>query len=218
MPLVATQTVRCAFVGDYLGRPCVNTLDMFCGDGDGVSNPRQTNIDVMLETLMNAWVDHMLGGLAADYETRYISWVDLDTATGATGLKASTASHAFPLNGGQGGVPYSGNTALLMTKYAVSARGQRNGRWFLPALTESVMTGNTVDTSHIDDMNTLGADFVSAATETGTLATTHYYPVVVHTHTDNSTTPPTVTYVGQDRVQAMVASSTVASQRRRVRP
>lgn len=218
MTLVVPQTVRCAITGVYLGRPCVNMLDMFTGDGDGVSNPRQTNIDVMLESLLNAWTNHMLGGLAAGYEAEEIRWVDMDSETGATGTKSASSSHTWPLPGGQGGESYSANTTLLMTKVGTSARGQRNGRWYLAALTESVVSGNTVSSSHVDDMNGLGSAFLEAMTETGVLATTHYYPVIVHTSLDKTTTPPTPVYVSQSQIHTMVASAQVASQRRRNRP
>jgi len=218
MPLVAPQIVRCAFNGTYLGRPCVNTLDMFAGDGNDVSNPRQTNIDTMLETLFNAWTDHMRGGFSTGYAVNSLTWVDLDTADGATGIKTSSDSHTWPVNGGQGGEAYSSSVALLMTKIGTSARGQRNGRWYLPALTESVVSGNTVDSDHIDDMNGLGSAFVEATTETGDLATTWYYPVLVHTHTNKGTTPPTIEFVGTSQIHSFVAQSQVASMRRRNRP
>lgn len=218
MALVAPNIVRCSIVGSYLGRPCVNMLDMFTGDGDGVSNPRDTNISVMLETLFNAWTDHMLGGLAAGYSAQSIQWVDLDTEYGTTGTKTSSASHTWPLPGGQGGEAYSANTAMLMTKFSASARGQRNGRWYLAALTESVVSGNTISSSHVDDMNGLGSAFVEAVTETGVLATTHYYPVLVHTHTDKTVTPHVIDVTGITQIHQFVASAQVASQRRRNRP
>lgn len=218
MPIIVPQVVRCSINGTYLGRPAVNVMDMFCGDGDGVSNPRQTNIDVMLETFMNAWIEHMINGLSTEYQTQSITWVDLDSEFGATGTKTSTASHDFPRNGVEVGNPYGAQVAHLMTKVGTSARGQRNGRWFLPGLTESNVTGNMLTSGHLDDMNAFGSQFVEATTETGVLATTHYYPVIVHTKSDNIVDPPVVVVTGTSQIHDMVCSAQVASQRRRNRP
>jgi hypothetical protein len=217
MPLVAERLCRYALNGTYLGRPSVNILDMNINNNGGI-NSRTADVVEVGGVVLDSFVEHCLGGMAASYTLHSVSFVDLDSADGPTGTITGTGSHTLPLPGGQGGNSYSANSALLVTKQGASARGSRNGRWYLSALTESVVDGNIVDSSHLADMRDILGDMLANLTETADLAAPQYFPVILHTQTVETGGVKEIHYRGFSQIHGFAVSDTVASQRRRVRP
>lgn len=216
-PIVAPDVVRFSMNGDLLGRPCVNMLDMVVLD-ERVSPDRAEAIEGVAEKMIDGWCDNILGALTVNYAFNSVTWVDLNSLDGSTGIRTSSESHTLPQAGGATGQSYGANSAVLVTKVATSARGQRSGRWFLPAVTEQFTDGNFVTSAYLEALQTACSDYLEQMTQTSPVSGIQFFPTVVHTKNEGTKENPDIVYVGNNQIHDLQPQQRIASQRRRNRP
>lgn len=216
MALVAPSIVRFTINGTYLGRPTANVLDVLIVD-ELAPEDRAQGAENYAEYLRGQWTDHVLPLLSSSYSAESVTFVDLDSETGATGRARNEVSPVWPRAGGISGVPYAGSVALLVTKGGNARRGQRQGRWFLPGLSEANVTGNTVDADMVAAVNVELAEMLEALSAGEGLPFEGALPVVVHTKNVGTPTDPVIEYEGHSTITSLTAQGRVASQRRRNR-
>lgn len=215
-PLVATDVCRFTINGTYLGRPVANVLDMVVLNM--TQGPRRDVLDDVAGDIIDAWDSHILSWVNDEYQAESVSYVDLDSEDGATGTKSSTTDTSWPANGRSGGDPYAGSVAALVTKETTSARGQRNGRWFIAGLDESFVSGNLIDATVATGIQTELGDLVEELTETGVTVDFEKFPTVVHTQIVGTGDNKAIVYKGNTQITNFALNRRVASQRRRNRP
>ena len=215
-PLVAIDVCRFTVNGTYLGRPTANVLDMVVLNN--TNGPRQDVLDDVAGDIIDAWDSHILSWVNTGYEAVSVSYVDLDSEDGVTGVKTSTTDTTWPNNGASDGDPISGSIAALVTKQCPSARGQRNGRMFIAGLDESFVSGNLIDAGVAVGIQTELGDLLEELTETGVTADYEKFPTVVHTQIAGTPENPVLIYKGNTQITNFALNRRVASQRRRNRP
>lgn len=217
MALIAPNIVRYTINGTYLGRPTANIMDMYVEDETGVGT-REDRIPQVADILQGAWDQHILPNQSSSFTAVSVSWVDLNSEDGVIGTVSSGAGGVWPAPGETGGNPYTGAVACLITKAATARRGQRQGRMFLPGLTEAYVSGNEIDSTYLNDLQPALDLFVNQITYSDLAPFEGFWPVVVHTRNDGTPTNPVIVFTGASRVEEMSAQVRVASQRRRNRP
>lgn len=217
MPLVFANLVRYSINGTYLGRPWVNVIDMVV-DANGGSNTREADVEEVAGVVLGNFNDHVLDGLNTSVQFNSVSWVDLTALDGSTGNITGANGTNLPQVGTEGGTPYAASVSMLVTKQTVSARGQRQGRWYLVGATEQNVEGNMFTDSHVDDMNTALSLCLEGLTETADLAAPQYYPVVSHTSNHGTTEHPVYEVDAVTQIHDFIPQKQIASQRRRNRP
>lgn len=206
--LEAPDTIRYTLHGSYLGRPVATVLD--CHLEEGIGSEYSAQIYEYAGDILNNWVEHIVAGLSNQYVFERIAWLDLDEG-GWTGERTSTSEHSLPAAGVDTGQPVSGNTAMLITKVTGARRGERQGRMFLPGITEGAIEGNFLSASYVEAWNEENlASFLEGISDTPDIGTTERYPVVLHTIDG--------VYQSKSKVTALTLQGRVASQRRRNRP
>lgn len=155
--LVAPGICRYAINGSYAGRAVVNILDMKI-DTTGSTISRDEAIEAQAELIIDGWTVQVLDYLVVDnYSANELTWVDLDSLTGSTGAKSSTAVSNWPDNGLGAQEPMPGNVALRVNKRTNAARGERQGRMYLCGVAE-----NQTDNAN---PNALSSAFVTGGNE-----------------------------------------------------
>ncbi len=215
MALVFPNICRYVIEQTFLGRPAINILDM---DVQEHEISRAEAVFNVAGDIINNWDDHVMGALAEGVSFNAVSWVDLNTPDGPTGRRTSTSDTTLPKAGGASGNTSPASVAMLVSKQTVSARGQRQGRWFLPGVTEQWLNGNTIESSFIASVNTGLQSFLDGVSDEVPIEAVAKFPVVLHTTTKGVDGPIPPLAVGASRVLALTADSRVASQRRRNRP
>lgn len=218
MALVAPGICRYSLNHTYLGRPAVNILDIhLIGSGPGGPG-RETKIERMGRKIIDSWVGTIMQSLSSSTTFNSVSYVDLDSEDGVTGTVVAGDGVSLPQAGAGAGAPISANTTTLVTKQGLSARGQRNGRWFLTPPTEDNINGNTIAGSYVTALqgrlDTFLLDMING--DDPDVGTTSM--AIVHTKNTGTPTDPIITWTGNTDVIKLVANNQVASQRRRNRP
>lgn len=215
MALTVPGTCRYSVNGVSDGRAVVNVLDMII-DTTGSVGSREDAIDSQCGIIINEWCDHILPFLSSTYTFNNVSWVDLDSATGSVGSRASTSQETLPQPGGDGGAPLSVNAAMLVRKVTTVRRGARQGRMFLSPTTEVNTSGNVLTPGLISGLNTNLASFLGNVNQEDADPTEYQSQLaVVHVLTRDADGNP---LTGESTaVSALVVQSRLASQRRRLR-
>lgn len=217
MVLVAPDVVRYSINGTHLGRPAVNILDMVVQVG-GLGASRADGIKETGEQIINTWVDQMLINLTNTYSFVSLSYIDLNSADGATGEMTASDDYSLPRPGLGGGQPLPASVAMLVTKQTNAGRGSRPGRWYVPGLGEGSVEGNFINGAELVAINERLSDMVERLTETGSVQGVEYFPTVIHTRNIGTPSDPVIEYVNNTQITNLSASARVASQRRRNRP
>lgn len=217
MALIAPSVARYTINGTYLGRPTANIIDMFIVQEVGILD-RDDRVAQLAEFIRVQWNDRILPAQSTSFTAESVSWVDMNSVDGTVGVVTGSGGTAWPNQGETGGNPYSGSVAALITKQAVARRGQRQGRMFLPGLSESYVSGNELDATWLNPLNGQLAQFVADLSATDVLPFEGFYPCVTHTRNDGTPTNPDIVFNGTSRVVSMAVEVQVASQRRRNRP
>lgn len=217
MALVAPTVCRFAVNAVYLGRPAVNVLD-YVVVPSGVGGPaRVAAIEQQASTILGAWTQSVMNNLAVAYEAQSVSWVDLDSASGSTGVVTTGLGETWPAPGELPGSPYAASVAGLVTKSGQSQRGQRTGKMFLAGMTESYVDGNSLTGAYVTDMNAGLATFLGVTSLDGAGSVTESFMCVVHTLNAGTPSDPDIVYNGETTVGTLTINPRVASQRRRNR-
>nr|CRY94090.1 hypothetical protein [uncultured prokaryote] len=212
MALVAPLVCRYTINGTLFGRPTAQIIDVQLSDGSGVGLAREDAVEDMAATILETYVDTFRTGQNAAWAFTSVTWVDLNSADGSTGIMTQTANETLPQNGAVSGEALPASVAALVTKAGSSARGRRRGRMFMPGLSEANVSGNLLLTNYINAMQPLFDAFllvlnVGAPTDPSPWSRM----VVVHT------TGGGQNYAGVSAVTSLALEQQVASQRRRNR-
>jgi hypothetical protein len=226
MAYVVNGVCRYTINGSMNGRAVANVLDVFI-DTTGTVTARPTAVQAFAGIVLDAWHNRILPTICAVYTAQSVTWVDLDSATGTVGSRASTPTHTWPFAGTNAIAAQAGNACALMHKNLSSTRGSRKGRMYLPGLAESYTdpaAPNVLTTSAISAYTTALNSFYNDVhlTAGGPFAyDTH--PVVSHVltrepidpaHPDR--VPAPLTGVGIT-VTSFTIDPVLATQRRRLR-
>lgn len=200
--LIVPKVCRYALVGAWPNaRPIVNVIDMEIPDN--VGEDRVEACITVGEDLRNAWQDHVLNLVSQDYLFVRVDYVDLDSADGSTGTLSPDPGRKTRGDINQAPLPPS--DAVIISKVATSARGQRSGRIFLSGAPEMYVDQNGV---LIPSYRTLVDDnmdnFLESISDTGIVGV-EKYPVVVHARTSTSS-----------RVRSMPSTPLIGRQSRRI--
>jgi hypothetical protein len=193
------------------GRPASNVIDVSL---DEFGTDRATAVRDLADKMNSPYQIQILGGLPSQVHFTGAHYIDLDSATGITGM---TPPHAGdPVVGGRSGAMDQANTAILVHKQSDAARGHRNGRWFLPGIlsTDSADDGTLV--SSILSSTQTGVNAYKTAIEgiglpLGFTVATR----VVHVTAKDSDGNPTAW--NSTDISSFVVDPKVATQRRRLR-
>jgi len=208
VPLVIENVCRFTAHGTIHDRPWANVIDMELQAF--VFDERNDVIQDQARIIINEWADKWGGGVGAGWVFTGVSWVDLNSAEGNTGLRTNSPQRALPVAGSGGGETLAGAAALLVRKLGSSGRGVRPGRWYIPGVTESQVNGNVLISSFPANYQTRADDLLSGLNQTGgTILDYESHLVVVHTQ-DGLTGSFT-------RVNSLQVDSRLATQRRRLR-
>jgi len=216
MPLVAPLCVRYTINGTNNGVNVANILDFNVVPNDVTDMSRSHACEVVAKDLVDHWFDDVATLLCSSYTFTGVSWVDLDSETGSVGSVSAGNTVTLPQSGSDDADPYSGQVAVLVQKISVNLRGARKGRFYVPGLSEDRVSGNHLNSGFVSGLNGAFSDFLEHMTSTGTLDTTLYYPVVIHTRTHRDTIPPTIVYVSNTQINSFSVEGTTATQRRRI--
>lgn len=218
--LIWPNAVRFSINGTYGGRNVANVFDMRIDDVS-VGAERDDAIFDQAGDILNAWTTNLLPIVVNDYTALSVSWVDLNSATGTTGTRSSTADETWPQNGATSSDPTPGNVAALITKVAPGGgRRSRNGRLYVVGVsetqTDNTNAGNLTSTA-VGQYTTAMEAFSSDISNT--LLADGYSSNMTVLRTINQGTPssPDIVAVGNDDVTAMVCQQRLATQRRRLR-
>ena len=223
-PLIVPLGVRYTLHGTYAGRNIANVLD-FGLDVTGSTTPRDAAIDDFSRIIIDKWVLEVMQPLANLYSFNSISWVDLNTASGAVGSRTSTLANTLPKLGQQATSAMPGNVAFLVKKSLTAQRGARNGRMFLvgvPEIVTDVTNSNAVTSGNVTSINGHLATFLSGVniTMSGSTGSTTKL-MVVHVTSRAAPVPPATVGAPLTGILLPVNSLTVdgvlATQRRRLR-
>lgn len=216
--IVAPDVCRFTFVGEYLSKPCLNTLDMVVLNPVPISGTRSEHIQTVANTLLDAWAEEVAPLSQQSYSFDELRWIDLDSEDGEVGSLTATQSRTLPVNGGGTGEPYTAAVAALVTKVTARQRGLRQGRLFLAPPDETNIAGNILSGPFLAVANANLSDFVERITETSVLDDAQYFPTVVHTRNAGTPQNPNVVYVNNTQITDFQMSGRVSTQRRRNRP
>lgn len=216
MALIAPDVCRYTINGSYLDRPVANIIDAVILDTIGPTG-RNEAVERFCGVILNAWALHYLPVAPSAYRFDSVSWVDLNSESGSVGVRSSTDVYDLPLNGALAGQMYTGAVSVLVTKQTTAARGQRQGRWFLPPCTEADIEGNFIGADYLNALNDGLSDIVEALTDTGTIGDYQAFPTVVHTRNVGTPSNPDIVYVNNTQINSLTAQGRVSTQRRRNR-
>jgi hypothetical protein len=220
--LVAPGICRYTIEGTYAGNPVANVLDMHV-DIVGSVTDRNTALADQAAIIISAWVDEILENLPSVYTADIIRWVDLNAADGAVGSATLGTGTDFPSSGTSVGDPMPGNVAVRVNKQISASRGQRQGRMYLPGITESQTSAgapNAPSAAYIAALNTDLAAFLAAINQNAGTVPPNYDSWLSVVHTENTASPgdpPVIVFDGFSHVTSLVCDGTLATQRRRLR-
>lgn len=183
MAIVLPNICRYAIHATYSGREVVNIVDMHVEINSGGPNRADAVHDVAGDVLNN-WDDHIRAFVVPEYVAQSISWVDLDTANGSVGSRASTDDTTWPAAGGFTAPPMPGMVAMRVIKQTTGGRLARKGRMYLAGIDEGATADsapNHIKAATVTAWNTRMADFLSGIKDSGINAVVDRKPVVIHT-------------------------------------
>lgn len=218
--LIVPGVARYSIIGTYAGVNVANVLDIDL-DTPG-STARADAVLDQAKVIVSAWADHICPLLSDEYSALSVKWVDMNSSDGTTGEVTEGTGSSFPQAGARGGNPMPGSVAFLIHKQINASRGSRSGRMFLAGVMESDTgdtTPNTIIPATIATMTTALEDFRNAVNQDGVLGDYSSDISVIHTkNTANPEDDPIIVYVSQSSVDALVPSTKIRTQRRRLGP
>lgn len=209
--LVAPGICRFAVNQTYGGRPVVNVLDMHVDTTTGVST-RAEAIWGLAGDIINNWVDHVMTIQTGAVSFDSVSWVDLNTADGVTGERATTSDTTLPESGGAAGTNGWGNVAWRVNKSGSARRGQRAGRMYLVGVPDEANENanpSVVIPTWVGYVNTAMSDFLDGINDVEGINNVRNKLVVLHVVAG--------LYQGYGDVESLTCDARFGSQRRRLR-
>lgn len=215
--LIAPDCVRYTVNSTYGGRNLANIVDMVVLDQSGGTFTRDDAVHSAAGDVMDAWDQHIIGGLSTSYTALSVSWVDLNAPDGSVGNITSTTDTTWPAAGTVGGNGVPANVAMLATKVTNGRRSSRTGRMYVGGLAEANVDGNLLTSTYLADMVENFGNFTESLTETGIISVYQTFPTVIHTQNVGTPSAPVIEYTGNTQVTNFLPQQLVATQRRRLR-
>lgn len=224
MPFVVPDICRFAVNQSFQGREVVNVLD-YQIDTTGSTMSRNDAIENQAEDIITQWAGQLLPLVGDDLVLESVSYVDLNTADGVTGIRVSSDTVTLPEPGLVTSPLIPGNTSVLVTKQVSSARGRRNGRLFWCGISEGATAegnGNTVSTTSLAAFQSAWDTFLANTNNVDSVGTAFESNMaVVHVLTRGASPRPGVPGPpltgAYNLVQNLVVQGLLATQRRRLR-
>ena len=216
-PIVAPDVCRYTVHQTMGGRQIANVIDLVVLDQSGGTFDRNDAIHAAAGDVLDAWDQYIRGGQSTDLSCESVSYVDLNSADGRTGIVSTTADTTWPSTGGAAGERLPSNVSLLVTKQTASSRGSRNGRMYVAGLTEQFVNGSNVTGSFFSVLVGDYGNFTEALTETGVVSVYSTFPTVVHTRNVGTSSNPVIEYVNNTQITSFAPQQLLATQRRRLR-
>lgn len=194
MPLVVPGCYQLTINGTTAGRPYSN---VFHCEPLGGSPP---SVDLAAGIMFDAYTAGFCPAMSSHVSVQSCSYVDLRTLSGDSG----TYTPPSPVSGAGSDVANPPNVCYLINWTAPGGRNTRNGRSYIPGVTDAAVDAfGVVDDDYIDDLVT-ALDTFTDALQVGELA----LGVVHRTDADS----------GEIRtITAWAPDAKVATQRRRLR-
>lgn len=174
-------------------------------------------VEDLVEDFAGNWQDHVMDLVSSEITVVQFDYRSLDPDDGTVGTLPPVSGK--PTTGGQSGVAYPPNVALLLHKNTSNRpRGRRDGRCYLPG----VPVGQLTDDHRIGAALAAGAAtsldaFYNGISDTGAWNTTEHYPVVLETTAASRAPGSQSVTIGNRRVTSITLDSLVATQRDRLR-
>jgi hypothetical protein len=218
VPFIVPGVVRYTINQRKEGRVVANVLDYFL-ETTGSVEDRPGSVSDMAGVLINEWSDEILTQVTTDLVAESVSWVDLDSASGSTGIRTTTSQETWPQTGIGTNDPYPSNVAVLVKKNTAGGRGRRAGRLYLAGVSEGTndaTSSNNITAATQTALNTRFAAFLGNTNQTVTAALEYTSAMsVVHVLTRDADGRP---LTGDHNVVTNLAvDRTLATQRRRLR-
>jgi hypothetical protein len=221
---VVPRVCRFTVNGHFMDRKVANVIDMTI-DTTGVITNRADAISDQCGVLLNQWHTDILPSLSILYFADSVSWLDLNSEDGSVGSRTTSGGHTWPAAGGDSLSPMPGNVSALVHKSTTSARGARQGRMYLPGVTEpetQSTTPNTLDPTVVTALNTKLSAFLGNINQSSPGDGYSSDMVVVHILTraplEPGQKPPGSPATGNSsKVSGMTVDTRLATQRRRLR-
>lgn len=178
---------------------------------------REEVIELHADLIATQWSDTFAVLQSSIVDLESVSWVDLSTATGSTGVAGGGATPPWPTSATGSGAIMPNNVAVLMHKNLLgSSRGSRRGRMYVAGIQEGatgVADPRALGGPDAAAFSTAGENFLAGTS--GALGGYDAQLVVVHTLTrDGSGNPLTGS---SSPVVSFVVDPILATQRRRLR-
>ena len=209
--LVAPGICRYTINQTYGGRPVVNIIDMQI-DTTGTGWDRGEAIRLAAGDILNNWVEHVMTIQTSAVTFSSVSWVDLNSEDGPTGIRTSTSNETLPKNGTASGTNGWGNVAWRVNKGGSAVRGQRSGRMYLVGVPEEANENSNpsvVIPTWAGYVNTAMGDFLDGINDVEGMSDITRKMVVLHVVAG--------LYQGYGDVESLTCDARFGSQRRRLR-
>lgn len=209
--LVAPGVCRYTINQTYGGRPVANVLDMHINNEEIGTSRAEACFEVAGD-ILNNWVDHVMTIQTGAVAFNSITWVDLTSEDGATGIRTETSNETLPQNGGAAGTNGWGNVAWRVNKGGSARRGQRSGRMYLVGVPDEANENSNpsvVIPTWAGYVNTAMADFLAGINDREGPNRVLRELVVLHVVAG--------LYQGYGKVESLTCDSRFGSQRRRLR-
>jgi hypothetical protein len=229
VPDVCRYTVH----GTIGGRQTANILDYKITASGVVTATRPEAIDAMAGIIINEVRDSWLPRISNLWSFNSVSWIDLNTPDGVTGERNSSGAYVLPKPGTSALSAMPPNVSILVRKVIDRKRGAKNGRMYIPGVTEGeTPTGasGAMDSTPVTAWQTQMTAFLGDTNQTGGIIAGQPYDskmVVSHIltreppkklYTDGSVAVPGDPLTGEGLVvRSLLVQSLLATQRRRLR-
>lgn len=204
------NVIEIVVVARYGLQPCVNVLHMKSEEENAQSDGD------LAQDFANNWQDHIVPQLSQAYDLSAFEWRSLDPDDNNAGTVVPDP--AKPITGitPVGEAAPANVAALVRKRTANRPRGRRDGRIFLPGVTEGqVGPDGTLSAAAILGYNTALQSFYDGITDSSTLGA-ETYMVVLETTPESRLPGPQPVTIESRRVTALDIDPLTASQRDRL--
>lgn len=159
--LIVPNVARYSVNGRYLGNGRATSTIIDLEITNVVNDSRANAVREGALLVLLSWDVTIRGVQVDEWQAQSVSFVDMDSQNGATGIESS---NGWPVNGGVAGEAVAFNTGVLVRKNLLGGdRSRRAGRWTLPGVPEAaVASGYTLQGANLGQWQTEVEDFLNA--------------------------------------------------------
>lgn len=215
MTMTVPEVARFTIIGHWTNGHAMDCVFDYQIDVSGGPSERADVIATQAGNLVSKWQELMMPNFADNYTVDGVHFVDLDSEDGSTGDVGVDPGEAS--SGGVVNASITPNVSLLVKKVIIGSRGTRSGRFYCPPTLESTIDENgVIDGAFLTPFQANCDTFLEEtkvsieSLEVTRMVVVHLGPRPVAPLPDNRVGTFSV-------VSELVALSTVATQRRRLR-